>query len=132
MEPGMKPADRNTGFAVEDALRTYPLADPPGEFNAQVMRRIARLTPRPSRLVTWVDAVIALSLALSTGAMAFGLAALPPIVDVHWRVQVALFAQFIWLNLAWVASGAVILAGLLLLAWSLARFWPGQKPGRIS
>ena len=104
---------------IEDALRTYPLAEPPAHFSQGVMQRIGprakSAPPMPRFRLTWMDCALGFFLALLTAVVLFTWACLPPMVllqlEFQWQVlQVSRFlpALGLWLLAA---------AGLLFVAF---------------
>ena len=84
---------------IEDALKTYPLAEMPRSITVDVMARI-QTDPRP-RLVTWHDFALSLVLALSVSAVFFAIQSLPPIMLVKIRIQGILLYQDFLVNARW-------------------------------
>ena len=84
---------------IEDALKSYPLAEMPRSITVDVMARIQTDT-RP-RLVTWNDFALSLVLALSIGAIFFAVQNLPPIMLAKLRIQGILLYQDFLVNARW-------------------------------
>lgn len=100
--------------AIEDALRTYPLAPMPRDLTVDVMARIQAVSvPRAFRL-TWNDFVLSLVLTLCLGAVWFSLQMLPPLVVAQIRKESILLYQQFLVNARWLIP---------LLAFSLAAFF---------
>ncbi|MCB0120114.1 MAG: hypothetical protein KDD72_13865 [Anaerolineales bacterium] len=100
---------------IEDALKSYPLAPMPRSITADVMSRV-QVNKRPA-LVTWSDFVIALSIALTIGALFIAFQNLPPIALAKLRVQWILLYQSFILNARWLVpsiffGAAALFAGL--------------------
>jgi len=99
MDNPLTPEKQNA--AIEDALRTYPVAAMPRDLTLGVMSRIQTVpAPRPFRL-TWNDFVLSLILALCIGAVWFSLQNLPPLVVAQIRKESILFYQQILVNARW-------------------------------
>ena len=104
---------------IEDALQNYPLAPMPRDITVSVMARI-QPGQRPA-LVTWNDAVIALTVTLCIGALFFTAQNLPPIMLAKIRIQGILLYQNILVNARWFIPAmffafAALLAGLTIPA----------------
>jgi hypothetical protein len=84
---------------IEDALKSYPLAEMPRSITVDVMARIQTDT-RP-RLVTWNDFALSLVLALSISAVFFAVQSLPPIMLAKLRIQGILLYQDFLVNARW-------------------------------
>jgi len=84
---------------IEDALKSYPLAEMPRGITADVMARIQK-DERP-KLITWNDFVLSLVLALSFSAVYFGVQSLPPILLAKLRIQGILLYQDFLVNAHW-------------------------------
>ena len=105
----------NQDAFIEDALKSQPLAPMPRNISANVTARIQK-NVRPA-LLTWIDFVLSIMLALSAGALVFTLQNLPPITVVKLRIQgILLYHDFIvnakWLIPATMFGIASILAAL--------------------
>jgi len=100
---------------IEDALKTYPLAEMPRSITIDVMARIQKDT-RP-KLVTWNDFALSLVLALSISAVFFAAQSLPPIMLAKLRIQGILLYQDFLVNARWLVpcllfGGAALLSAL--------------------
>jgi len=84
---------------IEDALKSYPLAEMPRSVTLDVMARIQTDT-RP-RLVTWYDFGLSLVIALSISAVFFAVQSLPPIMLAKLRIQGILLYQDFLVNMRW-------------------------------
>jgi hypothetical protein len=101
MDNPLTPGKKN--IAIEDALRTYPLASMPRDITVDVMRRIQTVpAPRPFRL-TWHDLALGVVISLCIGAIWFSLQQLPPIVVAIIRKESILFYQHLLVNARWLA-----------------------------
>ena len=97
---------------IEDALKSYPLAEMPRSITIDVMARIQTDT-RP-RLVTWNDFALSLVLALSISAVFFAVQSLPPIMVAKIRIQGILLYQDFLVNARWLVPSLLFgLAALL-------------------
>lgn len=101
-------------IAMEDALRTYPLALLPRDITADVMSRIQTVpAPRPFRL-SWNDLALGIVIALCVGAVWISLQYLPPIVVAQIRKESILFYQRLLVNARWLIPAlSFSLAGFL-------------------
>ena len=100
---------------IEDALNSYPLAPMPRSVTMDVMARI-QVDERPT-LVTWSDFAIALSIALTVGALFIASQNLPPIALAKLRMQWILLYHGFILNARWLVpsiffGAAALFAGL--------------------
>ena len=100
---------------IEDALKTYPMAEMLRSVTLDVMARIQKDT-RP-KLVTWNDFALSLVLALSISAVFFAVQSLPSIMLAKLRIQGILLYQDFLLNARWLVpsllfGGAAILSAL--------------------
>ena len=84
---------------IEDALKTYPLADIPQDITANVMTRIQK-DIRP-KLITWNDFVLSFVIALCIGALFFTIQNLPPILLTKIKIQGILLYQSFLVNTRW-------------------------------
>jgi len=84
---------------IEDALKSYPLAEMPRSVTLDVMARTQTDT-RP-RFVTWNDFALSLVLALSISAVFFAVQSLPPIMLAKLRIQGILLYQGFLVNAHW-------------------------------
>lgn len=102
-------------IAIEDALRTYPLASLPRDITVDVLARLQTVpAPRGFRLA-WSDVVLAFVLSLCVGAIWFSAYNLPPIIVAQLRKESILFYQYLLVNARWlIPVVSFSLAGLLL------------------
>src|ERR1051325_7056079 len=98
--------------AVEDALRTYPLASAPAAFTPKVMRRIRALTPAPRFRLAWIDYALSLFAAGMAGLLVFLWQSIPP----HVTTRVQLQFLFFFLHFNFPLLGPVLLGGGVLIA----------------
>ena len=102
---------------IEDALKSYPLAEMPRSITLDVMTRIQK-DVRPS-LVTWNDFVLSLVLALSISAVFFAVQSLPPIMLAKLRIQGILLYQGFLVNARWLVPSLLFGAAALLSALTI-------------
>jgi len=99
MDNRLTPEARNT--AIEEALKTYPLAAMPRDITTSVMGRIQTApAPRPFR-VTWSDFGIAFVLSLCIGVIWFSVQNFPPLLLAQIRMYRILFYQDLIVNARW-------------------------------
>jgi hypothetical protein len=84
---------------IEDALKSYPLAEMPRSITVGVMARVQK-DVRP-KLVTWNDFALSVVLALSISAVFFAVQSLPPIMLAKLRIQGILLYQDFLVNARW-------------------------------
>jgi len=100
---------------IEDALRTYPLAETPLDFSKKVMQRI---TPPPALRfrLTWMDYALGFFLALLPAVGFFIWVSLPPLallnLEFQWQVVQA-SDLFPALAFSLAAAGTLLFSGLL-------------------
>jgi hypothetical protein len=99
---------------IEDALKTYPLADIPRSVTLDVMARIQK-DARP-KLITWNDFALSLVLALSIGAVFLAVQSLPPIMLAKLRIQGILLYQDLLVNARWLVPSLMFGIAALLSA----------------
>ena len=85
--------ERLVAAAVEDALRTYPLAPAPRGFSRGVMQRIHLLAEKPRFRLAWVDYAISLFLAGMAGMGVLVWNFMPPQWMAYLHVQILLAEQ---------------------------------------
>ena len=102
---------------IDDALKSYPLAEMPRSVTLDVMARVQKDT-RP-RLVTWNDFALSLVLALSIGAVFFAVQSLPPIMLAKLRIQGILIYQDFLVNARWLVPTLFFGAAALLSALTI-------------
>ncbi|HEY3312835.1 MAG TPA: hypothetical protein VGK00_14440 [Anaerolineales bacterium] len=102
---------------IEDALRTYPLAQVPPGFSAGVMRQIQTPRPAPKFRLTWLDYALGIFLCMLPGIGLVSLAFVP------WQVFTGLQHQLLLLSspafvpmLIGLLLAAAVLAGLVAIA----------------
>jgi len=102
---------------IEDALKTYPLAEMPQSITANVMPRIQK-DARP-KLVTWNDFVLSFVIALSIGALFFTVQNLPPILLAKIRIQSILLYQDFLVNADWLIPTLFFGIAAILFAFTI-------------
>ena len=98
---------------IEDALRSYPLANMPRDITETVMSRIVR-EPAARFQLTRTDYLLAIVLTLVLGAILLGFQYLPPIVLLQMRIQGILLWQSFVVNYRWLLPLTSILLGTFL------------------
>jgi hypothetical protein len=96
MDNPLTPDEQN--IALEDALRTYPVAAMPRDLSLDVMKRIRAVPASPLFHVMWSDFALSLVIALSIAAVWFAVNQLPPLVIVQIRKESILLYQHILVN----------------------------------
>ena len=99
---------------IEDALRTYPLADVPPNFSRMVMRQIQKTQPTPKFRLTWMDYALGLFLCLLPVTAFVAWAFLP------WQIFARLQYQWLMLSSPALEPVAISLAVTALLLAMLA------------
>ncbi|KXK11250.1 MAG: hypothetical protein UZ14_CFX002002927 [Chloroflexi bacterium OLB14] len=84
---------------IEDALKTYSLAEMPRNITVDVLSRIQK-DKRPN-FITWNDAVLSFVIALCIGALFFTVQSLPPILLAKIKIQTILLYQEFLVNARW-------------------------------
>jgi hypothetical protein len=109
---GLTERDRQEFVLVEDAMRTYPLANTPPDFASTVMTRIRGIAPAPRFRVSWLEPLISLFI---PGAGILSLivwASLPPQTVAYLQSRAVLLWQFLQRSqLDWV----VLVSGLMVV-----------------
>ena len=98
---------------IEDALRSYPLAQVPKDITETVMARI-RNEPAPRFQITGTDYLLTLVLTLALCGAILGFQFLPPIVLQQIRIQGILFWQSFLVNYRWLLPIVSIMLGTFL------------------
>lgn len=123
--------ERAAYAAVDDALRTYPLAAPPPYLLDQVMERleVASPAPTPRFRLTWLDYALSLLAASVVGVALVLWRLLPPQVAARAQGQLLLLAQGVNPQILVVALvGALALVAVALFA--SAALFERQPPTR--
>ena len=111
---GLTEDERQESALLDDALRTYPLADTPPDFASRVMRRVRAESPAPRFRVTWRDYLISLLIPGTGLGLLLAWSSLPPQTAAYIQTRVVLLWQFAQRSrLDW----AVFLVGLMLLGF---------------
>ena len=109
-----------TDDLIEDALRTYPLADTPPRFSKEVMQRVgltATVSPPALRFrLTWMDYALGFFLTLLPAVGFVIWACLPRLallrLEFQWQVlQASSFLPVLTISLA--AAGVLLLSAFL-------------------
>ena len=109
---GLTERDDQEFVLVEDAMRTYPLADTPPNFASAIMTRIRGLTPAPRFHVSWLEPLISLFIP-GVGILLLILwTSLPPQAVAYLQSRTILLWQFLQRSqLDW----AVLACGLMMI-----------------
>jgi len=99
MDNRLTPETRNA--AIEEALKTYPLAPMPRDITSSVLMRIATVPAPGSFQVTWSDFGIAFVLSLCIGVIWFSVQNFPPLLLAQIRMYRILFYQDLIVNARW-------------------------------
>jgi hypothetical protein len=102
---------------IEDALKSYPLAEMPRSITVGVMARVQK-DVRP-KLVTWNDFALSVVLALSISAVFFAVQSLPPIMLAKLRIQGILLYQDFLVNARWLVPSLLFVAAAFLSALTI-------------
>lgn len=102
---------------IEEALKSYPLAEMPRSITLDVMARIQK-DIRP-RLITWNDFALSLVLALSISVVFLAVQSLPPIMIAKLRIQGILLYQDILVNARWLLPSLLFGAAVILSALTI-------------
>ena len=109
-----------TNDLIEDALRTYPLADTPPHFSKEIMRRVnlATNTSQPALRfrLTWMDYALGFFMTLLPAVGFVIWASLPRLallrLEFQWQVlQASSFLPVLTISLA--AAGVLLLSAFL-------------------
>lgn len=107
----------NQDSLIEDALKTYPLADMPQNITVNVMAHIQK-DIRP-KLITWNDFVLSFVIAISIGALFITVQNLPPILLVKMKIQGILLYQDFLVNARWLVPSLFFGIAALLSAFTI-------------
>ncbi len=113
MDDRLTPAEKV--LILEDALRSYPLAEMPRDISVDVLARIKR-APEPFKFISWRDVAPALAISLCVGILIFSAQNFPPILLARLRVQEILMYQ----NFIVATRGFSMPAALLAFSASLS------------
>src|SRR5689334_5201956 len=112
----LKPLTEPEAFAaVDEALRTYPLAPAPAAFTPKVMSRIRALTPAPRFRLAWIDYAVSLFAAGMVGLLMVLWQSIPPQMAAHIQLQML----YLFLHFNFATLGPALLAGGLLAVAAL-------------
>ena len=112
---------------IEEALRSYPLANMPRDITQTVMSRIGR-EPAPRFQITRTDYLLAFVFTLVLGAIVLGFQALPPIALLQTRIQGILLWQSILVNYRWWLPVTSITLGTFLAGIAFYQLLRSQRP----
>ena len=98
---------------IEDALRSYPLAQMSKDSTELVMSRI-RIEPMPHFQITRTDYLLSVVLTLVLGAIILGFQFLPQIVLLQLKIQGILLWQSFLVNYRWLLPSTSIVFGTFL------------------
>lgn len=98
---------------IEDALRSYPLAQMPKDITEAVTVRI-RSAPAPRFQITRADYLLAVVLTFVLGGIMLGFQYLPPIALLQMRIQGILLWQSFLVHYRWLLPVTSILLGTCL------------------
>ena len=112
--------ERQDLAAVEEALRTYPLAAPPRSLTPAVIARLRTVARVPRFRLEWIDLAISLFGAIMTGLVFLLWRSITPEIAARLQIQfLVLQQQFSLLAFAPLLLGSVTMALLASLAASL-------------
>jgi len=111
---------------IEDALRSYPLANMPRDISQTVMSRIGR-EPGPRFQITRMDYLLTIVLTLVLGAIILGFQALPPIALLQMRIQGILLWQSFLVNYRWLLPVTSIILGTFLAGIAVHQLLRSQR-----
>jgi hypothetical protein len=111
---------------IEDALRSYPLANMPRDITQTVMSRIGR-EPAPRFQITRTDYLLTIVLTLVLGAIILGFQALPPIALLQMRIQSILLWQSFLVNYHWLLPVTSITLGTFLAGIAFHQLLHSQR-----
>jgi len=111
---------------IEDALRSYPLANMPRDISQTVMSRIGR-EPGPRFQITRMDYLLTIVLTLVLGAIILGFQALPPIALLQMRIQGILLWQSFLVNYRWLLPVTSIILGTFLAGIAFHQLLRSQR-----
>jgi hypothetical protein len=118
MPDSPQPTEDRLDTAIEDALRTYPLAPEPRTLASNIMARVRVLTPAPRFRLQWLDYAMSLMAATMAGLMVMGIQILTSsdanIAQLQWAllIQQLRVSPFVVPTLL----GGLVFAALALLA----------------
>ena len=111
---------------IEDALRSYPLANMPRDISQTVMSRIGR-EPAARFQITRTDYLLTIVLTLVLGAIILGFQALPPIALLQMRIQGILLWQSFLVNYRWLLPVTSIILGTFLAGIAFHQLLRSQR-----
>jgi hypothetical protein len=102
--------------AIEEALKSQPLAPMPHSVTADVMRRIQMADAKRPALLTWRDFVLSVVITSCITALGFTLANLPLILVLKLRIQGILLYQHFLVNARWLVPALLFGMAAVLVA----------------
>ena len=111
---------------IEDALRSYPLAQMPKDSTESVMSRI-RIEPMPRFQITRTDYLLSVVLTLVLGAIILGFQFLPQIILLQLKIQGILLWQSFLVNYRWFLPSTSIVLGTFLAGIAFYRLLRYQR-----
>ena len=101
---------------IEEALRSYPLAEVPPNFSIQIMRQIRKTQPAPKFRLTWMDYALGFFMTLLPAVGFFIWACLPRLallrLELQWQVlQASSFLPVLTISLA--AAGVLLFSAFI-------------------
>jgi hypothetical protein len=124
--------ERKERAQVEDALRTYPLADTPPDFAGRVMARVQAEVPAPRFRVTWLDTLVSLVIPGTGMLLLVVWSSLPPQTAAYLQTRVVLLWQFLQrTRLDWAVLGVVLMIVGLLIGMTVRLLRPVYRRSRI-
>jgi hypothetical protein len=102
--------------ALEDVLRSQPLASMPRSITADVMSRIQKTDAKRPALVTWSDVGLSFVISSCVAALWFAVQNLPPILLAKLRIQGILLYQDFLVNSRWLVPVSFFGVAALLAA----------------
>jgi hypothetical protein len=124
--------ERKERARVEDALRTYPLADTPPDFAGRVMHRVQAEAPTARFRVSWLEALISLVVPGMGMLLLVAWSSLPPQAVAYLQTRAVLFWQFIQrAGLGWVLpAGGLTIVGLF-IGMTVRLLRPAYRRSRV-
>jgi hypothetical protein len=105
--------------ALEDVLRSQPLASLPRSITADVMSRIQKKDTKRPALVTWSDVGLSFVISSCIAALWFAAQNLPPILLAKLRIQGILLYQDFLVNSRWLVPASFFGVAALLAAMTI-------------
>jgi hypothetical protein len=102
--------------ALEEALKSQPLAPRPHSGTANLMSQIQVVNAKRPALLTWRDFVLSVALTSCIAALGFTLANLPLILVLKLRIQGILLYQHFLVNARWLVPALLFGMAAVLVA----------------